>query len=71
VYRDQLRLDVVAAEVAFPLALPLGYPYGLVLLGWGVVFHAANALVMGINSFFWSFVATYPAILYCAWLLRT
>lgn len=28
-------------------------------------------LVMGINSFFWSFLATYPAILYCAWLLRT
>jgi hypothetical protein len=66
-----LGWTVVAAEVAFPLALPLGYPYGLVLLGWGVVFHAANALVMGINSFFWSFVATYPAILYCAWLLRT
>jgi hypothetical protein len=66
-----LSWGVVAAEVAFPLALILRYPYGLVLLGWGVVFHALNALVMGINSFFWSFVATYPAILYCSWLLRT
>lgn len=66
-----LGWTVVAAEVAFPLTLLLGYPYGLVLLGWGVAFHAANALVMGINSFFWSFVAPYPAILYCAWLLRT
>ncbi|HEX6903345.1 MAG TPA: hypothetical protein VF789_26750 [Thermoanaerobaculia bacterium] len=66
-----LSWGVVAAELAFPLSLILGYPYGLVFLGWGVFFHAANALVMGINSFFWSFVATYPAILYCAWLLRT
>jgi hypothetical protein len=66
-----LGWGVVAAEIAFPLALVLGYPYGLVFLGWGVAFHAANALVMGINSFFWSFVAPYPAILYCAWLLRT
>jgi hypothetical protein len=65
-----LSWGVVAAEVAFPLALILSYPYGLVLLGWGLVFHAANALVMGANSFFWSFVATYPAILYCAWMLR-
>lgn len=62
---------VVAAELTFPLALILGYPYGLVFLGWGVVFHALNSLVMGINYFFWSFLATYPAILYCSWLLRT
>ncbi len=65
-----LSWGVVAAEIAFPLALVLGYPYGLVFLGWGVLFHAANAIVMGINTFFWSFVATYPAILYCSWLLR-
>lgn len=65
-----LSWGAVAAEVAFPLALLLGYPYGLVVLAWGVMFHAANALVMGLNSFFWSFVATYPAVLYCARLLR-
>src|SRR5947199_684885 len=57
-----LSWGAVAAEVTFPLALVLGYPYGLVFLGWGVAFHGANALVMGINSFFWSFVSTYPAI---------
>jgi hypothetical protein len=60
-----LSWSVIAAEVTFPLALLLSYPYGVLVLGWGVVFHAANAFVMGLNSF----VATDPAILYCAWVL--
>lgn len=64
-----LSWGAVVAEVAFPVALFLGYPYALLVLAWGVIFHAANAVVMGLNSFFWSFVATYPAILYCARLL--
>ncbi len=61
-----LTWGVVAGEVVFPLALVVGYPYCLVFLVLGVVFHGVNAFVMGLNSFFWSFVATYPAILYCS-----
>ena len=33
---------------------------------WGVAFHVMNAVVMGLNSFFWSFAATYPAVIFCA-----
>ncbi|WP_405833249.1 MULTISPECIES: hypothetical protein [unclassified Streptomyces] len=34
------------------------------LLGVAVLFHASTAAVMGLNGFLWSFVATYPAIIY-------
>ena len=29
----------------------------------GLAFHAGCAVLMGLNCFFWSFVATYPAII--------
>lgn len=61
-----LAWGAMAVELAFPLVLVVGYPCLLVFLAWGLVFHVLNALVMGFNTFFWSFVATYPAILYCA-----
>jgi hypothetical protein len=53
-------------EMMFPLCIVLGFPVVLLFLAWGVAFHAINALVMGLNSFFWAFAATYPAILYVA-----
>ena len=31
----------------------------------GLLFHMFNAFVMGLNKFFWAFLSTYPAILYC------
>lgn len=56
----------VVMETIFPLALLLGFPGCLIFIAWGVVFHLMNAVVMGLNSFFWSFVATYPAVIYTA-----
>jgi hypothetical protein len=53
-------------ETAFPLALIVGFPAVFLFIAWGVTFHAMNALVMGLNSFFWAFVATYPAVLFAA-----
>lgn len=64
-----LTWSVVAVETLFPLALILPAPYVHIFLLWGVAFHASNAAIMGLNTFFWAFIATYPAILYCnAWL---
>ncbi len=66
--RRLFALTMVAFEASFPLAvigpswLLLGY------LALGLTFHAANALFMGLNTFFWSFVATYPAICF-VWVL--
>ncbi len=61
-----LSWSVVGVELLFPLALAGGPTVALAFVAWGVVFHATNALVMGLNSFFFAFAATYPAILYCA-----
>lgn len=56
----------VTMECAFPLVLVVGWPTCLLFVAWGVSFHLVNALFMGLNSFFWSFVATYPAVVYGA-----
>lgn len=66
------RLALVAAwslmlwEALFPTVLVLPRPLTWAILGSGVLFHIANAAVIGVNTFTLSFVATYPAILYCA-----
>jgi len=67
-WRQLSTLTVVLMESSFPVML-LGSKWVLVVyLCWGVVFHAVNAGVMGLNSFFWSFLATYPALCF-TWLV--
>lgn len=56
--------SVVAAEVTFPLALVLPRPWCWAFLAWGAAFHLSAAIVMGLNSFFWAFVATYAAVVF-------
>jgi hypothetical protein len=51
-------------ETAFVVAAILPRNALLVLLAVGAAFHVAVAIMMGLNGFVWSFVATYPAILY-------
>jgi hypothetical protein len=56
----------VLLEVAFPLLLfgPKWVVAAFFL--WGMGFHVANAVLMGLNTFVWSYLATYPAI-YFLW----
>jgi hypothetical protein len=61
-----LTWGAVTMECAFTLAIIAGYPGCLIFVAWGVAFHLMNAAVMGLNSFFWSFVSTYPAVIYCS-----
>jgi hypothetical protein len=61
-----LDWTAIAAEMLFPLCLVCGFPLVMVFLAWGILFHFASAAIMGLNSFFWAFVATYPALLYTA-----
>jgi hypothetical protein len=56
---------VIAWECSFVLVLLVPLPVALAMLGGGAVFHLVNAYFMGLNTFFWSFISTYPAILYC------
>jgi len=61
---------VIIAESAFLLVLVIPWPWNLVFLIWGVAFHLSTAMIMGLNSFLWTFLATYPAVIYTATHLR-
>jgi hypothetical protein len=62
--------SVIAFEVSFVAALFVDRPTMWVMLGVGVLFHAGIAGLMGLNSFFLAFVATYPAVAYLNALLH-
>lgn len=57
-------------ECTFPLALAFGQTGFAVFAVLGICFHITNAVIMGLNTFVWAFVATYPAIFFCAVRLR-
>ena len=59
--------SVIIFECAFPLLVFTGVKPTIIFITTGVVFHLSIALSMRLNSFFWSFVATYPAVLYFAY----
>jgi hypothetical protein len=60
-----LAWSIILAECLFPLALLTPFPITLVLLAAGAAFHIASGVFMGLNTFIWSFLATYPAVLWC------
>lgn len=60
---------VIAFEVSFPLALlsPWALAAALCL---GAMFHLANAVLFGLNRFFWVWISGYPLLLWFqGWLL--
>jgi hypothetical protein len=61
---------VIGLECLFPL-LVLGPAWlAIPALALGLAFHAGCAILMGLNSFLWSFPATYACVLAAAGLLR-
>jgi hypothetical protein len=54
---------VIGFEVLFPLVLLMPVEGRCVWLTVGLVFHAGNAVVLGLNRFVWAWAATYPALL--------
>ena len=59
---SSLGWAVIAFECLFPLAW-LDPRVCLVWLTCGALFHAANVLALGLNRFFWAWIAGYPALL--------
>jgi hypothetical protein len=57
---------VIPFDCTFPIALAFGKTGSAVYAAIGIAFHISNAVIMGHNTFIWAFVATYPAILFCA-----
>ena len=53
-------------ESAFPLVFSGWMPVRSAFLSAGILFHCQVAFLMGLNLFFWAFLSTYPAILFCA-----
>ncbi|RPF26233.1 hypothetical protein [Georgenia muralis] len=61
-----LARATVAFECAFPLVLLAPLPVTLAFLAAGLGFHLGTAATMGLNTFVWAFVGTYPAVLVLA-----
>lgn len=54
---------VILGELFFPFALMHSMALGVALVFTGA-FHLANALLFGLNRFFWSWLAAYPIIIW-------
>lgn len=60
-----IGIGVVICEVCCPLIVVLPENAMIVALLLGVTFHFIAAIIMGLNTFLWAFLATYPAIVFC------
>ncbi len=56
--------STILGECLFPVVLWVGDELRIVLLAGGFLFHLGIGVLMGLNNFFWTFVATYPCFLY-------
>lgn len=54
---------VIVGELLFPLALFNSVALTIALIFTGI-FHFANAILFGLNRFFWSWLAAYPIIIW-------
>jgi hypothetical protein len=62
--------SAMALETVFPIALVAPEPVRWTILAAGALFHVQCAVLMGLNTFLWAFIATYPAIVFVAAHLR-
>jgi len=60
-----LSWSVILSEVSFACVLVAPDPLAWALIGGGAAFHAATAVLMGLNTFLWAFLAAYPALIWC------
>jgi hypothetical protein len=59
-----LSWGVILFECLFAFCLFLSPTLFYCALAIGVLFHVANAMIMGLNTFFWAFVGCYPSIVF-------
>lgn len=58
-----LAWGVMLVEALFPLALVAPPAVCIALLAALAAFHSATAVVMGLNTYPWAFIATYPCVM--------
>ncbi len=56
---------VILFECLFTFGLFAPGPYWWIALISAGLFHLFAAVFMGLNSFFWAFLSTYPAVIFC------
>ena len=64
-----LSWKIIGVETMFFMVVFMPYPWFFLFLAWGFLFHIYNAITMGLNNFFWAFMATYPSIIYLHYLI--
>jgi hypothetical protein len=57
---------VIIFECVFPILIFTGIQTAYFFIMFGIIFHLSTAIFMRFNSFFWSFIGTYPALLFFA-----
>jgi hypothetical protein len=57
--------SVIALECGFFVSLLLPLKYSWPILMAGALFHIANAVISGLNTFVWFYLALYPAVVFC------
>lgn len=60
-----VAVSLILWECSFPLTLFAPIQASYAFIATGLVFHLVNAYFMGLNTFVYAFVATYPALLFC------
>ncbi len=60
---QRMSWAVMLLELMFPLAF-FSKPALIVGLSLTALFHLANACLFGLNRFFWTWIAAYPAIIW-------
>ena len=56
---------VILLECGFFLSLIIPLDYSWPILAAGALFHIGNAVISGLNTFVWSYLALYPALVFC------
>ncbi len=57
---------IIMFECIFPILIFTGIQNTILFILSGTMFHLSIAIIMRLNSFFWSFIAPYPAMLFFA-----
>ena len=60
-----LSWSVFAFEMLFFTVIFLPPPFATLFIIAGFLFHLSNALLMGLNDFWFAFTSAYPSVLYC------
>jgi hypothetical protein len=65
-----LSFGIVLFESIFFLSVLFPFPYVLIFVLLGIIFHLSLSFIMGLNSFTWTFIANYIPLVWLAYNLN-